>query len=42
MAKRPCIDLAGYRHVINRGVNSADVFNDSEGKEMFLIFGSEQ
>ncbi len=36
MARRPRIDLAGYHHIINRGVNRADVFNNSEDKEMFL------
>jgi len=35
-ARRPRIDLAGYHHIINRGMNRADVFNDSEDKEMFL------
>jgi len=36
MARRPRIDLAGYHHIINRGVNRTDVFNNSEDKEMFL------
>ena len=36
MARRPRIDLAGYHHIINRGVNRADVFNDGRDKEMFL------
>ena len=36
MARRPRVDLAGYHHIINRGVNRTDVFNDSGDKEMFL------
>ena len=30
------VDLAGYHHVINRGVNRCDVFNHSNDKDMFL------
>ena len=33
---RPRVDFAGYHHVINRGVNRCDVFNNSNDKEMFL------
>ena len=36
MPTRPRIDLAGYHHIINRGVNRSTVFNDSADKEMFL------
>ena len=36
MPTRPRIDLAGFHHVINRGVNRCDVFNHSSDKEMFL------
>ena len=30
------IDLAGYHHVINRGVNRCNVFNHTNDKDMFL------
>ena len=30
------VDLAGYHHIINRGVNRCDVFNHSNDKDMFL------
>jgi len=30
------VDLAGYHHIINRGVNRCDIFNNDEDKEMFL------
>lgn len=36
MPTRLRVDLAGYHHVINRGVNRGDVFNHSDDKEMFL------
>ena len=36
MPTRPRIDLAGFHHVINRGVNRCDVFNNSNDKDMFL------
>lgn len=36
MPTRPRIDLAGYHHVINRGVNRCDVFNNSSDKDIFL------
>ncbi len=36
MPTRPRIDLAGFHHIINRGVNRCDVFNTSTDKEMFL------
>jgi len=32
----PRIDLAGYHHVINRGVNRCNVFNHNNDKDMFL------
>ena len=36
MPTRLRVDLAGYHHVINRGVNRSDVFNHPDDKEMFL------
>ena len=36
MPRKPRIDLAGYHHVINRGVNRSTVFTDDEDYEMFL------
>jgi hypothetical protein len=30
MARKPRIELAGYHHIINRGVNRSDVFKDSK------------
>jgi len=36
MPTRPRIDLAGYHHVINRGVNRCDTFNNDNDKDMFL------
>jgi len=36
MPTRPRIDLAGYHHVINRGINRDVVFNNSDDREMFL------
>ena len=36
MPTRPRIDLAGYHHIINRGVNRCDVFNHDNDKDMFL------
>ena len=30
------VDLAGYHHVINRGVNRGIIFNTPDDKEMFL------
>ena len=36
MPTRPRIDLAGFHHIINRGVNRCDVFNHFSDKEMFL------
>ena len=36
MPRRPRIDLAGYHHVINRGVNRSDIFQDHKDYEMFL------
>lgn len=36
MPTRPRIDLAGFHHVMNRGVNRCDVFNHYSDKEMFL------
>ncbi len=36
MPRKPRIDLAGYHHVINRGVNRSEVFTDERDYEMFL------
>jgi len=36
MPRRPRIDLAGYHHVINRGVNRSNVFIEDEDYETFL------
>ena len=36
MPTRLRVDLAGYHHVINRGVNRSIVFDHSDDKEMFL------
>ena len=36
MARRPRIDLAGYHHIINRGVNRTNIFSSFEDKETFL------
>jgi hypothetical protein len=37
MPTRPRIDFAGYHHVINRGVNRGDIFNNDIDKDMFLL-----
>ncbi len=36
MSRKPRIDLAGYHHVVNRGVNRADIFKTDADYEMFL------
>ncbi|HHH53689.1 MAG TPA: hypothetical protein ENK91_08535, partial [Bacteroidetes bacterium] len=36
MPRKPRIDLAGYHHVINRGVNRSDIFVDEYDYETFL------
>ncbi|WP_321779351.1 transposase [Sulfurimonas sp.] len=36
MARRPRIDLAGYHHIVNRGVNRTNIFATSQDKDMFL------
>ena len=36
MPRKPRIDLAGYHHVINRGVNRSEVFVDDDDYEVFL------
>lgn len=36
MARRPRVDLPGYHHIVNRGVNRTDVFSDDTDKEKFL------
>ena len=38
MPTRLRVDLAGYHHVINRGVNRCIVFNTFEDKEMFFKY----
>ncbi len=34
MPRRPRIDLAGYHHIINRGVNRSDIFVDDSDYKM--------
>jgi len=36
MPRRPRVDLAGFHHIINRGVNHSDIFVDDSDYEMFL------
>ncbi len=36
MPRRPRIDITGYHHIINRGVNRSNVFEDQKDYEMFL------
>jgi len=36
MPTRARIDIAGYHHIINRGVDQMNIFCHSEDKEMFL------
>jgi len=36
MPRRPRIDLAGYHHVMNRGVNRSNIFVDDDDYELFL------
>lgn len=38
MARKPRIDIPGYYHIINRGVNRQTIFLDNEDKETFLGF----
>jgi len=36
MPRRPRIDLPGYHHIINRGVNRTNVFSGPNDKEKFM------
>jgi len=36
MPTRPRIDIAGYHHIMNRGVDRMNIFRHSEDKNMFL------
>jgi len=36
MPTRPRIDIAGYHHIINRGVDRMNIFRHNEDKDMFL------
>ena len=36
MPTRLRVDIAGYHHIINRGVNRCDIFNANDDKDMFL------
>jgi REP element-mobilizing transposase RayT len=36
MARKARVNLAGYHHIINRGVNKADIFFDNNDYKMFL------
>ena len=37
MPTRPRIDLAGYHHIINRGVNKTNIFNCDVDKDSFML-----
>ena len=36
MPRRPRIDVPGYHHIVNRGVNRTNIFSDPDDKEKFL------
>ena len=36
MARRPRIDIAGFYHIVNRGVDRGNIFKSSEDKDKFL------
>jgi REP element-mobilizing transposase RayT len=36
MARRPRIDLPGYHHIVNRGVNRTNIFSSFEDKDKFI------
>jgi REP element-mobilizing transposase RayT len=36
MPTRPRIDIAGYHHIMNRGVDQMNIFRHNEDKDMFL------
>jgi len=36
MARRPRLDLAGFHHIVNRGVARSNIYNCNEDKEKFL------
>ena len=36
MARRPRLDLAGFHHVVNRGVERRKIYKSSEDKDKFL------
>ncbi|MCB4760211.1 MAG: hypothetical protein LGB58_05745 [Sulfurovum sp.] len=36
MPRKPRIDLAGYHHIVNRGVNRSAIFVDENDYETFL------
>jgi len=36
MARRPRIDIAGFHHIINRGVARGNIYKNSEDKKKFL------
>ena len=39
MPRRPRVDLAGYHHIVNRGVNSSDIFvDDSDYVHIYFRF----
>ena len=40
MPTRPRIDIAGYHHILNRGVEKMNIFCHDEDKEMFLQIAS--
>ncbi len=36
MGRRPRIDLAGFHHVVNRGIERRNVYKPDEDKDKFL------
>ena len=36
MPTRPRIEIAGYHHIINRGVNKTSIFNSDIDKDSFM------
>ena len=36
MGRRPRIDLAGFHHIVNRGIERSNVYKSNDDKEKFL------
>ncbi len=36
MGRRPRLDMAGFHHVVNRGIERSNVYRSDEDKEKFL------